>query len=172
MREYKGHYINGTWTAPGGDRAEVMNPATEEVIGTAPVGGVADAEAAVGAARLAFDEGPWPRMSQHERCDTLARFYDILAARQDELEHLIVAETGATYPLARFAHIGIAMDHFQFALDEARTRRAITPLLPKVSAGPAGRGSLGSAVTVREPMGVVSAITAFNYPHLINLSKI
>ena len=167
MHEYKGHYINGSWTAPAGDLAEVVNPATEEVIGSAPMGGPAEAEAAVGAARAAFDQGPWPRMSQLERCDTLVRFYDLLAARQAELEQLIVAESGATQPLARFAHIGIAMDHFRFALEEAPRRQSITALPPT-----AGGGVLGSAVTVREPVGVVSAITAFNYPHLINLSKI
>lgn len=172
MHQYKGQYINGAWTTTGGDLAEVINPATEDVIGTAIIGSAAEAEAAVSAARTAFDDGPWPRMSQQGRCDTMSRFYDILAARQDELEHLIVAEAGATYPLARFAHIGIAMDHFRFALDEARTRQPITPLPPKVSPGVGGRSSLGSAVTVREPMGVVSAITAFNYPHLINLAKI
>jgi acyl-CoA reductase-like NAD-dependent aldehyde dehydrogenase len=171
VREYKGHYINGAWTAPGGYLAEVVNPATEAVIGCAAVGGPAEAESAVGAARAAFDDGPWPRMSQEERCETLARFYDLLAARQDEFEKLIVAESGATHPLARFAHIGIAMDHFRFALDEARRRRSITALTPTVSVA-GGRGTLGSAVTVREPIGVVSAITAFNYPHLINLSKI
>jgi acyl-CoA reductase-like NAD-dependent aldehyde dehydrogenase len=172
VHEYKGHYINGTWSAPSGDLAEVVNPATEEVIGSAPAGGSAEAEAAVGAARAAFDAGPWPRMSQRERCDTLARFYDLLAARHRELEELIVAESGATHPLARFAHIGIAMEHFGFALDEARRRQAITALAPKVSVAPGGRGILGSAVTFRDPVGVVSSITAFNYPHLINLSKI
>ncbi|MCX2931770.1 aldehyde dehydrogenase family protein [Mycobacterium sp. CVI_P3] len=172
MYEFKGQYISGDWTSPGGDLGEVINPATEEVIGTAAIGSVADAEAAVGAARTAFDEGPWPRMSPQKRCDIMARFYDILTGQQDTLEHLIVAEAGATYPLAKFAHIGIAMDHFRFALDEARTRRPVTPLPPTVSQGVGGPGSLGSAVTVREPIGVVSAITAFNYPHLINLGKI
>ena len=172
MHEYKGHFINGTWTAPGGDLAEVLNPATEEVIGCAPAGGPADAEYALSAARTAFDDGPWPRMSQDERCDTLARFYDLLAARQDECQKLIVSESGATQPLARFAHIGIAMDHFRFALDEARRRQVMTALAPTVTLVDGARGALGSAVTVREPVGVVSAITAFNYPHLINLSKI
>jgi aldehyde dehydrogenase (NAD+) len=172
VHEYKGHYINGGWTAPGGDLAEVVNPATEEVIGCAPVGGTAEAESAVGAARAAFDEGPWPQMSQQDRCDVLARFYGLLEARQNELEELIVAESGATHPLARFAHIGIAMEHFRFALDEARRRQAITALAPTISPAADGRGVLGSAVTVREPVGVISAITAFNYPHLINLAKI
>jgi acyl-CoA reductase-like NAD-dependent aldehyde dehydrogenase len=171
VHEYKGHYINGTWTAQGGDLAEVVNPATEEVIGCAPVGGAAEGESAVAAARAAFDDGPWPRMSQRDRCDTLAGFYDLLAARQNELEDLVVAESGATRPLARFAHIGIAMDHFRFALDEARQRRPMTALTPTVSVA-GDSGILGSAVCVREPVGVVSAITAFNYPHLINLSKI
>lgn len=172
MYDYKSHYINGAWTAPSGDLAEVVNPATEEPIGSAPVGGAAEAESAVDAARSAFDSGPWPRMSQQERCDTLTRFYDLLAARHSELEQLIVAESGATHALARFAHIGITMDHFRFAVDEARRRVAITALAPQLSPAEGGRSVLGSAVTVREPVGVVSAITAFNYPHLINLSKI
>jgi acyl-CoA reductase-like NAD-dependent aldehyde dehydrogenase len=172
VHQYKGLYVNGAWVVPEGDRAEVVNPATEEVIGSAPVGGLAEAEAAVAAARAAFDSGPWPRMSQQERCDVLTHFHDLLAARHDELEELIVTECGATRALARVAHIGIAMDHFRFALGEARRRQAITPLAPLLSPAAGGRGVLGSAVTVREPAGVVSAITAFNYPYLINLGKI
>jgi acyl-CoA reductase-like NAD-dependent aldehyde dehydrogenase len=172
VRQYKGLYINGDWLVPPGDVTEVVNPATEEIIGTAPVGGLDEVEAAIAAARAAFDSGPWARLTQHERCAVLNRFHDLLAARQDQLEELIVAECGATRALARIAHIGIAMDHFQYALHEARRREPITPLAPVVSAGPGGRGVLGSAVTVREPVGVVSAITAFNYPFLINLAKI
>ena len=172
MHQYKGLYVNGGWIVPQGEHAEVVNPATEEPIGSAPVGGPADAKAAVSAARAAFDSGPWPRMSQRERCDALTRLHDLLAARQDELTELIVAECGATLMLAKFAHIGIAMEHFRFALDEALRRQAITPLPPALGPGPGGRGVLGSAVTVREPVGVISAITAFNYPHLINLAKI
>jgi aldehyde dehydrogenase (NAD+) len=172
VHEYKGLYVNGGWIVPQGEHAEVVNPATEEPMGSAPIGGPAEAEAAVAAAREAFDSGPWPRMSQQERCDTLTRVHDLLTTRQDELTELIVAECGATRALAKFAHIGIAMDHFRFALDEARGRQAITPLPPVLGPVPGGRGILGSAVTVREPVGVVSAITAFNYPYLINLAKI
>jgi aldehyde dehydrogenase (NAD+) len=172
VHRYKGLYVDGDWLVTQGENAEVVNPATEEPIGSAPVGGPAEARAAVAAARAAFDRGVWPRMSQQERCDVLTRFHDLLAARQDELTDLIVAECGATRALATFAHIGIAMDHFRFALAEARQRQAITPLPPMVSPGPGGRAILGSAVTVREPVGVISAITAFNYPHLINLAKI
>ncbi|WP_109527490.1 aldehyde dehydrogenase family protein [Nocardia aurea] len=172
MHQYKGLYINGDWLVTQGDVTEVVNPATEEIIGTVPLGGSREAEAAIAAARAAFDSGPWPDLTQHERCDVLERFHDLLITRQDQLEDLIVAECGATRALARLAHIGIAMDHFRFAMDEARRREAITPLSPLVSAGPGGRGILGSAVLVREPVGVVSAITAFNYPFLINLAKI
>ncbi|GGL14864.1 aldehyde dehydrogenase family protein [Nocardia jinanensis] len=172
MHQYKGLYINGDWSVAQGAVAEVVNPATEEIIGTVPIGGAREAESAIAAARAAFDSGPWPHLTPQERCDVLDRFYALLAARQDELEELIVAECGATKALARIAHIGIAMDHFRFAVDEARRREAITPVAPLVSAGPGGRGVLGSAVTIREPVGVVSAITAFNYPFLINLAKI
>jgi acyl-CoA reductase-like NAD-dependent aldehyde dehydrogenase len=51
VHQYKGLYVNGGWIVPQGDHAEVVNPATEEVIGSAPVGGLAEAEAAVATAR-------------------------------------------------------------------------------------------------------------------------
>ncbi len=61
-------YIDGAWTGSDGDRVlTVLNPATEEAIGTVPEGTVADIDHAVTAARRAFDEGPWPWLSARER---------------------------------------------------------------------------------------------------------
>ena len=66
-------YVAGQWLKASGEPEPVINPATEEVIGLAPVGGAAEVEAAMAAAREAFDRGPWPRMSPQERAAKLRR---------------------------------------------------------------------------------------------------
>src|SRR5207247_3051926 len=73
-------YIDGEWVeAKSDDRLDVINPATEEVIGQVPQASVADVDRAVSAARRAFAEGPWPRLSPRERSDALLRFMQTLA---------------------------------------------------------------------------------------------
>ena len=68
-------YIDGAWTGSDGDSVlTVLNPATEEAIGTVPEGTVADIDRAVAAARRAFDEGPWPWLSPRERAAVMLRF--------------------------------------------------------------------------------------------------
>ena len=75
-------YIDGSWSGSDGDSIlTVLNPATEEVIGTVPEGTVSDVERAVAAARRAFDEGPWPWLSPRERATILLRFAYELEAR-------------------------------------------------------------------------------------------
>ena len=74
MKSYE-LYIGGEWVAAKSDETlDVINPATEDVIGQVPQASVADVDRAVVAAREAFDEGPWPRMSPRERGDVLLRF--------------------------------------------------------------------------------------------------
>ncbi|HXH59261.1 MAG TPA: aldehyde dehydrogenase family protein [Iamia sp.] len=66
-------FIGGDWVAPtGGDVIDVVNPSTEALAGRVPDGTTADIDAAVAAARDAFDHGPWPRMSPKERAEVLA----------------------------------------------------------------------------------------------------
>ena len=92
-------YIDGAWVdASGDDAVAVVNPATEEVIARVPQGSVADVDRAVGAARRAFDDGPWPRMHAAERSDVLVRFVQAVADRRDDLVDLIVAEAGCCAP--------------------------------------------------------------------------
>jgi aldehyde dehydrogenase (NAD+) len=68
-------YIGGAWSRPvGGNREPVLNPATEEIIGHAPVGGSEDAQAAIAAAREAFDRGPWPHLPMLQRIEHIRRF--------------------------------------------------------------------------------------------------
>ena len=73
VRHYQ-MYIDGRWTdAASGETYDVVDPASEEVIARVPKGAVADAEAAVRAARQAFDTGPWPKMKAMERAEILTR---------------------------------------------------------------------------------------------------
>jgi len=93
-----GLYINGKWAdGTGSEQISVINPATETVIGTVPQGTVTDVQEALRAARAAFDDGPWPRMSPQERSAVLIRMGEIIQRRYDELVELNVAETGATF---------------------------------------------------------------------------
>ena len=75
-------YIGGEWVSPGNGSEPVINPATEEPFAHAPVASVGQINDAIGAARIAFDDGPWPRMSMNERADVMARMASALRTRQ------------------------------------------------------------------------------------------
>src|SRR5262249_27012290 len=91
-------FIDGKWDKgeAGGDPIEVINPATEDVIGVAPHASVKDASRAIEAARRAFDEGPWPWMKPAERSVILRKMGAALMARVGELREVAVAQTGAS----------------------------------------------------------------------------
>jgi len=165
-------YVAGRWEAPtGGQFEDVINPADETVIGRAPVGTVADATAAVGAAREAFDQGDWARMPASARQALLTRFLDALEARKDMIVALTIAEAGATLKQAMFAHYGLSMKHAR-ATVALMTRDPVTAYSPDLVPQADGSTMLGMALGVREPIGVVSAITAYNFPFFLNLAKI
>ncbi len=167
-----GLYIGNEWVAPAsGDKEEVINPATEEVIGLAPLGGPAEVEAALASAREAFDSGPWPTMSAKERAAKLQELHGALLARAAEIQNLIIAEAGATQILAQTLQFGIPMQHMQYFINACQREPAM-PLPVEVTPSPAGTKVLGAGVKVREPVGVVSAITPYNFPFFLNISKI
>ena len=94
--DYNGLYIDGEWVKPtSGETEEVLNPATEEVIGVCPIGGAPEIEAALVAARHAFDEGPWPRLPMAQRIKYMEAFLHYFEARADRIQALITAEVGA-----------------------------------------------------------------------------
>lgn len=172
---FNGLYINGQWLPPASDaQEEVINPATEALIGLAPVGGLGEADAAMEAARQAFDSGPWPRLPQAERTTFMRRMHSALMERAESLKALMVAEGGFTLALAHMMNYARPMELFALALE-----RSLLPSVQTLPVGtamnpfnPAGPALIGSGVVVREPVGVVTAITAYNAPFLINLSKI
>ncbi len=162
-------YIDGEWTGGSASGSiDVINPATEESIGSVPEAGAKDAAAAVTAARRAFDDGPWAWMSPAERAKSMLRFAEILDARRDHLKELVIAEAGSTGMLADFVQVGGAID---FARSVAETvEHAVHWFEP----GPPKANPLTVAGTalVREPVGVVAAITPFNFPFFLNIVKV
>ena len=157
-------YIDGRWARPAtGDVIEVVSPHTEQVVARVPEGRPADIDAAVAAARRAFDEGPWPRTSPAERIEVVQRLSGLYAARLGDMAELITIEMGSPTSFANLAQspapwmqieafIAIARD---FAWESARP------------------GVLGSDVLVRhEPVGVVAAIAPWNVPQFTLVSKV
>ncbi|MGV9867758.1 aldehyde dehydrogenase family protein [Rhodococcus koreensis] len=168
IKDYRQQYIDGAWVAPeGGSTADVVNPATEEVIAVAPWGGRGDAATAVAAARRAFDDGPWPRMSMAERSVVLLRMADALDARFDELVALNVAEAGSTVAESAGFQITVPLAQFRDMADRVMLRFPTeTAQLPVVGAG------IGQGVIRREPYGVAALISAYNFPLFLNLVKL
>ena len=167
-------YVDGAWLTPPDPKLQpVVNPATERAIADVVVGGAVEADAAITAARRAFDEGPWPRMTQADRCEVLQRFHDVLLSRADDLEELVIAEIGSARAIARRMHVDVPLDILRTCIDLARAREPWQALPPRVVASRHGSGStLGAVVKVREPIGVVSAITPFNFPFFLNIAKV
>lgn len=163
-------FIDGGWHEVSGSEA-VINPADESLLAMAPVGDSAAVEAAIGAARYAFDRGPWPRLPQRERQAYLTRFLDAIDRRKDEIVALIVAEAGATQMLADYLQFGIPMQHARHMV-ELSSRPAVTPLPVETTPNAQGTITLGAGVMSREPMGVVAAITPYNFPFFLNIGKI
>jgi len=159
-REWK-LLIGGEWVAPDMGTYEIIDPSTTSVVGNAPEASVAQAEAAAGAAREASAE--WKRLSREERGAHLARLVDVLEADSPDWVPLVQAETGATATIARTLQVGGPfIDRFRYYARPIDLDEALHPLpQAKTGLGPAG---LVSAMVHRQPVGVVAAITPFNFP--------
>src|SRR2546423_3110407 len=167
LRSYR-LYIGGDWVAAATDDAlEVINPATEDVIGHAPQAAVGDVDRAVSAARRAFDDGPWPRLSPRQRSDALLRFVQEVADRRAALIELIIEETGAARWVAESLQFETGFRYAQWFAERTASFPYLDPLPPQ-----AGARGLGQGVILKEPVGVVAAITPYNFPLYLNLSKV
>ena len=161
-REFK-MLIDGQWTAGAKGRTiERMSPAHGVVVSRYQSATAADAERAIAAARRAFDNGPWPRMTGAERSRILLKAADLIEARKDELALLDTLESGKPISQARGEMDG-AVDIWRYAAALARD-------LHGESYNTLGDGTLG--VVLREPIGVVSIITPWNFPFLIVSQKL
>ncbi|KAB1645114.1 aldehyde dehydrogenase [Gulosibacter chungangensis] len=154
IRSFDKLYIGGKWVEPSSDAIiESVSPITEEVIATVPAGKAADIDAAVAAARKAFDEGPWPRLSPKERADYLVRIREELAKRVPELVDAFTAEIGAANG-ASVAFTNNALKMF----DDASTLWERFEWVKERS------WDNGSGYITYDPVGVVGVIIPWNGP--------
>ncbi|MDV7087149.1 aldehyde dehydrogenase [Rhodococcus sp. IEGM 248] len=163
MTDYDKLYIGGKWMAPATDQVlEVFSPATEERVGSCPVASPADIDDAVATARRAFDEGPWPQTTPAERGEILAKAAKLIEERGDALNALISSEMGQppamvgmmqqTPSLATLNfYAGLANE---FEWEQTRT------------------GAFGQTKVLREPVGVVAAVLAWNVPLFLAVNKL
>ncbi len=142
-------FINGSWVpASSADVLAVTDSATGELYATVPVGTVAEANAAVDAAAAAFTA--WSNTSPKERSEFLQRISERLAERSDDIAETIAHEVGMPLMLAKGIQVGLPIATFA---DNARR-----------AADFAWEQEVGNSTLVREPVGVVAAITPWNYP--------
>jgi aldehyde dehydrogenase (NAD+) len=149
MKTYDQFYIDGKWLKPcGTGTIDVIDSGTEQVMGRIPEGIEADAEAAIVAARAAFDT--WAATSPQQRGAYLQKIADNLKARTDELAQLICGEVGMPIKLSRAIQVGGAVQNWN--------------AYAKLASEFAFEEKLGNSLIVREPVGVVAAIAPWNYP--------
>jgi aldehyde dehydrogenase (NAD+) len=149
-------FIGGEWVTPSSDSVfSVIDSATEEVFMRVAEAQAPDMERAVAAARQAFDEGPWPRMTHAERAVYLNALGAGIAARNEDLGQIWPRQSGALYKAAQYAGLG-AQHTFGYYAGLADT------FAWEERATPSGGGAFG--LKVREPVGVVGAIIPWNAP--------
>ncbi len=142
-------YVGGEWIDPaGGETIDVVNPATEDVIGRIPAGTPADVDRAVAAAREAF-EG-WSQTPRERRAALLEGVAASLSARSGEIAALVARELGMPLALSKGIQAGLPTMTFS----------SMPGLMEEV----VWEEEIGNSLVVREPVGVVGAITPWNYP--------
>jgi acyl-CoA reductase-like NAD-dependent aldehyde dehydrogenase len=155
--------IGGEWVAPASDRRfEVRSPATLEVVGSVPEAVEADIDAAVAAARHAFDHGSWPTTAPADRAKVIARFTELLTERLGDFKTVLTEEMGApgsTVEMMMYAPSTAVLSVYNelattFPWEETRT------------------GMFGVTRVRREPVGVVAAIIPWNVPLFIAVNKL
>lgn len=159
-------FIDGSWVKSlSGDMIDVINPATEEVFHQIASAGAQDIDAAVNAARTAFDDGPWPKMPGSERAKILRAMALGFEARAQELARLEVLDNGK--PLAE------ALWDIE---DTAGCFSYYADLAEELEHAPDDVLELGddrfTGKVVREPLGVVAAVIPWNYPMLMASWKV
>ncbi|HCW00221.1 MAG TPA: aldehyde dehydrogenase family protein, partial [Acidimicrobiaceae bacterium] len=142
-------YIDGSWVSPvGADTLDVINPATEESVATIAMGGPADVDAAVAAAKAAF--ATYSLTTVDERLDLLDKVRSALRPRLEEFAEAITLEMGAPRGLARAMQAEMGIYHVTTAMEVLSTYEF--------------EYVKDTALIVREPLGVVGMITPWNWP--------
>tara|TARA_R110000868_G_scaffold228684_1_gene481619 strand:- start:2354 stop:3808 length:1455 start_codon:yes stop_codon:yes gene_type:complete len=146
-------YINGAWTdADSGDSIDVTNPATGEKLGTIPKMGTAETKRAIEAANAAWPA--WRAKTAKERAQILRKWFELMMANQDDLGTLMTAEQGKPLAEAK-GEVAYAASFIEWFGEEGK--RAYGDTIPQ-------HGADKRIVVIKEPVGVVAAITPWNFP--------
>ncbi|MEU6680807.1 aldehyde dehydrogenase family protein [Streptomyces sp. NPDC046925] len=149
MKAHDGMYIGGAWRpAVGTDTITVLNPADEKPVGEVPAGTAEDIDAAVRAAREAFPG--WAATPPAERGALIGALRDQLVARKDEIAETVTAELGSPLPFSQMVHAGVPI--------------LVSGSYAELAATYAFQEKIGNSTVYMEPVGVVGAITPWNYP--------
>ncbi|MFF0119983.1 aldehyde dehydrogenase family protein [Micromonospora arida] len=151
-----GHWIGGATVTGSADTLPVVNPATGEVVAETPAGTAADVDRAVVAARAAFPG--WSATTPQHRADVLRRLGAGLAARTEEIAQAITAEMGSPIGMSRTAQVAFPA--------------AVVESIAGLADDFAWTEEVGNSLIVREPIGVVGAITPWNFPLQQIVSKL
>ena len=156
-------FIDGTWRdGVAGRHAEILDPATGQVVALVADADGADVGAAVSAARTAFESGPWASMSSRERSRILHRAAELIRENAEELAQLESLDVGKPVSLCLPVDVLTAADQYEYYAGLAQTLEGATR----------DTALNAFAYTRREPLGVVAAITPFNFPLILSSSKI
>jgi phenylacetaldehyde dehydrogenase len=162
-------FINGQWTdAASGKTFETPNPATGETLARVAEGDAEDINRAVRAARAAFEDGPWRRMTPSDRGRLIWKIGDLILEHADELAQLESLDNGKPVAVARGADVPLAADLFHYMAGwatkiEGNTIDISVPYMP---------GANFHSYTLREPIGVVGQIIPWNFPLLMAAWKL
>jgi aldehyde dehydrogenase (NAD+) len=156
-------FIGGKWTQPSTSEViEVHSPATGEYVGRVPLAAAADVDAAVAAARKAFDEGPWPSTPPTQRAAVIEAAVKLLEDRKDYFTYLLSAEVGAPPTIVETMHWAGSIGSLSFFAGAA----------DKVTWSETRNGAYGQTIVSKEPVGVVGAIVAWNVPLFLAVNKL
>ena len=156
--------IDGAWVAAaGGKTFEVRDPSSDQVIAHCALGDAADVDLAVGAARRAFEAGEWAQMKPVDRERVLHKLADLIEQHADELAELEAIDNGKSVVMARHVDIKHALEVWRYMAGwptklEGKTLPLSGTLVP---------GQQYAAFSTREPIGVVGAVIAWNFPFLL-----
>ena len=157
-------FIGNEWVSPSSTQIfEVVNASTGELVATAPEGANADIDAAVLAARAAFEHGEWANSSPSDRAEIMVRFLTALATRGDELAQTVSTQNGMPIGLSTAFEAEYSAGLLQYYAEEAKNIETALDIRPS---------QMGKETQVKKvPFGVVAAIVPWNFPVTLAMSK-
>lgn len=161
--------IDGKWVdAVSGARLEVHDPADEKLIATVPEGDQQDIDLAVAAARRAFESGEWHDMRPAQRERLLLKLADLVEANAQNIAEIESIDNGKSVTVARYVDVALTVDFFRYMAGWATKIEGTTNDL----SAPFAPANKFMAFTRKEPVGVVGAIVAWNFPLLLAAWKL